>query len=60
MFETICETVPREAGMPARVARLDILRQVLDGTFYDYLPYQFHEERNGAGSMCRLGCAGLR
>jgi hypothetical protein len=54
MFETICETVPREAGMPARVARLDILRRVLDGTFYDYLPYQFHEERNGAGEYVPL------
>jgi hypothetical protein len=54
MFETICETVPREAGMDARVARLDVLRRVLDGTFYDYLPYQFHEERNGAGEYVPL------
>ena len=34
---------------PPRVARLEALRRVLDGTLYDNLPYQFHEERNGAG-----------
>ena len=54
MFETICDTVPTDAGMPARVARLDILRRVLDGTIYDNLPYQFHEERNGAGEYVPL------
>src|SRR5271170_3119726 len=40
--------------MPARVGRLDILRRVLDGTLYDNLPYQFHEERNGAGEYVPL------
>jgi hypothetical protein len=25
MFETICDSVPADAAMPARVARLDIL-----------------------------------
>jgi len=54
MFETICDTLPIDAGMPARVARLDILRRVLDGTIYDNLPYQFHEERNGAGEYVPL------
>ena len=54
MFETICDTVPTDTGMPARVARLDILRRVLDGTLYDNLPYQFHEERNGAGEYVPL------
>jgi hypothetical protein len=54
MFETICDSVPRDAAMPARVARLDILRRVLDGTIYDNLPYQFHEERNGAGEYIPL------
>jgi hypothetical protein len=33
---------------------LDILRRVLDGTIYDNLPYQFHEERNGAGEYVPL------
>jgi hypothetical protein len=40
--------------MPARVARLEVLRRVLDGTIYNNLPYQFHEERNGAGEYVPL------
>lgn len=54
MFETICQTVPSDGDLPARTARLDILRRVLDGTIYDNLPYQFHEERNGAGEYIPL------
>ncbi len=54
MFETICGTIPVESGLPARVRRLDILRRMLDGTIYDALPYQFHEERNGAGEYVPL------
>jgi hypothetical protein len=54
MFETICDTVPADGAMPARVARLDVLRRVLEGTIYDNLPYQFHEERNGAGEYVPL------
>jgi hypothetical protein len=54
MFETICNTLPSDPAMPARAARLDILRRVLDGTIYDNLPYQFHEERNGAGEYVPL------
>jgi len=54
MFETICDTVPADSGMPPRMRRLDLLRRVLDGTIYDGLPYQFHEERNGAGEYVPL------
>jgi hypothetical protein len=54
MFETICDTIPLDGDMPARSRRLDILRRVLDGTIYDNLPYQFHEERNGAGEYVPL------
>jgi hypothetical protein len=54
MFETICDTVPSDSAMPPRVARLDILRRVLEGSIYDNLPYQFHEERNGAGEYVPL------
>ncbi len=54
MFETIWNTVPEDGAMPARVKRLDVLRRVLDGTIYDGLPYQFHEERNGAGEYIPL------
>ena len=54
MFETICDAVPADTALPARVKRLDVLRRVLDGTIYDGLPYQFHEERNGAGEYVPL------
>ena len=54
MFETICGTIPVDTSLPARVARLEALRRVLDGTLYDYFPYQFHEERNGAGEYIPL------
>jgi hypothetical protein len=54
MFETICDTIPTDSNMPDRVAKLDILRRVLEGTLYDNLPYQFHEERNGAGEYIPL------
>ncbi|MBU6448038.1 MAG: phage portal protein [Rhodospirillales bacterium] len=54
MFDTICGTIPVDGAMPARAARLEALRRVLDGTLYDNLPYQFHEERNGAGEYIPL------
>jgi hypothetical protein len=54
MFETICSTIPVDTSLPARVGKLNILNRVLDGTLYDNLPYQFHEERNGAGEYVPL------
>ncbi|MDE1883220.1 MAG: phage portal protein [Rhodospirillales bacterium] len=54
MFDTICGTIPVDGQMPMRAARLEALRRVLDGTLYDNLPYQFHEERNGAGEYIPL------
>jgi hypothetical protein len=54
MFETICDTVPADGALPPRVRRLDILRRVLDGTIYNNLPYEFHEERNAAGEYIPL------
>ncbi|MDE8344821.1 MAG: phage portal protein [Acidocella sp.] len=54
MFETICDGLPGDPDMPARVARLAILNRVLDGSIYDGLPYQFHQERNGAGEYIPL------
>jgi hypothetical protein len=54
MFETICDTIPVDSMMPARSAKLEVLTRVLDGTLYDNLPYQFHEERNGAGEYIPL------
>ena len=54
MFDMICSTMPVDAALPTRVARLQALKRVLDGTLYDDLPYQFHEERNGAGEYIPL------
>ena len=54
MFETICGLVPADAGYPTRARTLDILRRVLDGTLYDVLPYQFHDERTAGGEYVPL------
>lgn len=54
MFETICTLIPRDPQYPARVWRLDVLKRVLDGTLYDALPYQFHEERGASGEYIPL------
>ena len=54
MFETICDLIPRDRDYPARTRILDILKRVLDGTFYDVLPNQFHEERGAGGEYIPL------
>ena len=53
MFETICDLLPGDPEYPARARILDILKRVLDGTLYDVLPYQFHEERSAGGIIFR-------
>lgn len=54
MFQTICDLIPADPDMPLRARRLDILRRVLDGTLYEALPYDFHEERTAAGEYIPL------
>jgi Phage portal protein, SPP1 Gp6-like len=54
MFQTICDHIPTDPDMPLRARRLDILRRVLDGTLYEVLPYDFHEERTSAGDYIPL------
>jgi hypothetical protein len=54
MFETICGLIPVDSDYPARTRRLDILKRVLEGTIYDVLPYQFHEERSAGGEYIPL------
>ncbi len=49
MFSTICELVPRDRDFAERAWTLGVLRRVLDGTIYDVLPYEFHQERTGGG-----------
>jgi hypothetical protein len=54
MFATICDMVPRDADFPDRTRRLLLLRMVLDGVLYDYLPYEFHQERTAGGDYIPL------
>lgn len=54
MFETICQTIPADPHLAPRARRLEIYRRVLDGTIYDALPYEFQDERNGAGEYIPL------
>jgi hypothetical protein len=54
MFETICDLIPRDSDYSPRTRTLGILRRVLDGSLYDVLPYQFHEERGAGGDYIPL------
>ena len=54
MFETICDLIPRDPDYSPRSRMLDILKRVLDGTLYDVLPHQFHEERGAGGEYIPL------
>ncbi len=54
MFRTLQNWTSRDADLPARAWELSILRRVLDGTLYDVLPYEFHEERTGSGDYIPL------
>ena len=49
MFKTLAALVPRDRTLPERAWRLDVLTRFLDGTIYDVLQHEFHEERTGAG-----------
>lgn len=54
MFQSICEFIPADADCTARSRRLDVMRRVLDGTLYDVLPFEFHEERTVSGDYIPL------
>ena len=54
MFETICDLIPQDRDYPPRARALDIFKRVLDGTLYDVLPNQFHEERGAGGEYIPL------
>ncbi|MBV9756363.1 MAG: phage portal protein [Alphaproteobacteria bacterium] len=49
MYDTIRALIARDPDFPERTHKLEILRRVLDGSFYDVLPYEFQDER-GAGN----------
>lgn len=54
MFDTIASLTPTDPDYPPRTARLALLKRVLDGSLYDALPYDFHEERTAAGEYIPL------
>ena len=54
MFQTICGLIPGDADFPARARQLGLMRRVLEGTLYDALPYEFHEERTSGGEYIPL------
>jgi len=54
MFDTICNLVPPDPDYPPRARTIDILHRVLNGTFYDVLPYDFHEEYSAGGEYIPL------
>jgi hypothetical protein len=54
MFDTICDFIPRDSDYSPRTRALDILQRVLNGTIYNVLPYQFHQERTDGGEYIPL------
>ncbi len=54
MFQTICDLIPADPECSARARRLVVMRRVLDGTLYDVLPYEFHDERSSSGEYIPL------
>jgi hypothetical protein len=54
MLDTLAALVPADKDLPRRAWTLDVRARVLDGVIYDVLPYQFHEEKNGAGEYVPL------
>ena len=54
MFATICGLIPPDPSYLPRANRLEILSRVLDGSLYDVLPYEFHEERSANGDYIPL------
>ena len=54
MFRTIATLVPVDPDYPERTRMLDLYRRILDGSFYDSLPYEFHEERTLSGEYVPL------
>src|SRR5271156_6945046 len=54
MFDTICDFIPRDGDYSPRARALDILQRVLNGTVYNVLPYQFHQERTTGGEYIPL------
>ena len=47
-YKSISASYPLDKDLPARVNRLRVLKGILDGSFYEILPYQYDQETTGA------------
>lgn len=54
MFRTLQKSWPQDKDYPERQYRLSILTRVLNGTLFDNLKYDFHEEKNDAGEYIKM------
>jgi len=51
LFQTIARTIPRDPDFPERCWWIDVRTRLLDGSFYDGLSYEFHQETRGEGGQ---------
>jgi hypothetical protein len=54
VFQTIIREARLDTDYSERTRRLELRKRVLDGTLYDDLPFEFHEERTPAGEYIPL------
>lgn len=54
MFRTLQAMLARDRDLPLRAWRLSLFQHVLNGTLYDVLPFEFHQERNASGEYIPL------
>lgn len=54
MFQTIADSISVDGDYPERARKLALYQKILEGTFYDGLPYEFHEERTASGEYIPL------
>jgi hypothetical protein len=54
VFGTLRKKIGADSDYPARVAALTVLRAVLEGTIYDCLEYEFHQEKTDSGEYVKL------
>jgi hypothetical protein len=54
MLKTLQSTMPQDRDYPARTARVQWLESVLNGSMYDGLAHEFHEERESGGQYIPL------
>jgi hypothetical protein len=53
MLSTLTRLIEQDKDLPQRAWTIDVLSRVLDGTIYDVLPHEFHEEHNDAGEYIK-------